>query len=184
MLTLANTKESSIQLNRDAPNWLPAQFIGNYNETDLTYDFCLKLFVQLEAAKRDDIPETTMRQWFLEFVRLNWTEKMVETRYKALIKAKKYGAIDFNDWVESVEVFGLDEVNLMVKQRIESLIQRGNYLKDKKIELTVKDKKAIDLAEAKQAEFYYKRNLADKTQTYREERRERYNSKLEHTKLT
>ena len=180
--TLTNISEkqqrNTLQKNKPRLDWLPVQFEEQYRETDLDYLFCLRLFGQLEAAKRDNIPEVTMRQWFLEFIRLGWTKSMVEKQYRALIKTPKYGAIDFSEWITSTEVFTRDETNLKVVQQISSMIQRGNFLKDKKVELNDEDKRCIDLWAAQDAELKYKREKAEAIEDRRNERREIFYRRL------
>jgi hypothetical protein len=177
---LTNTGKSLIQLNRPAPEWLPIEVNEPYNRTDLTYDFCLRLFGQIEAAKREKIPVETMRQWFIEFIRKGWTKKIVKARYEALLDTKIYGIdkLEMSDWVNAVQVYGHDEINILVQREVERLIARGNYLRNKKIELSDQDKQAIDLAEAKQAEFKYLNNLYDERETYQQERKRFWEAKF------
>ena len=177
---LTNTKGNSLRLNRPAPEWLPSEITESFNKTDLTYDFCLKVFGQIEAAKREKIPVETMRQWFIEFVRKGWTKKMVKSRYDALLNSKIYGIdkLEMSDWINAVHVYGQDEVKILVQREINRLVQRGNFLKNKKIELTEEDKQAIDLAEAKQAELKYLNGLYESRQTYQQERREMWEKKF------
>ena len=170
---MTNTKGNSLQLNRESPEWLPIEITEKYNKTDLTYDFCLKLFGQLEAVKREKFPIETMRQWFIEFVRRGWTRQMLQKRYDALLSTKIFGIekLDFADWVNAVEVYALDEVQVMVNNKVNALIVRGNMLKDKKIELTEEEKREIDLAIAKETELKYKSGWFEARETYQEERR-------------
>lgn len=98
---------------------------------------------------------------------------MVTDRYEAVLRSPKYGAIDFSDWVRAVPVFAVDEVQAMVKDRIEAIITKGKFLKNKKVELTEEDKQAIDVATSKELEFEKineKRRLAD---DYRENKKQR-----------
>ena len=179
--TLTNINESQkqkdIQIRKKKPilEWLPLHYEELYQSTDLEYSYCLKLFLQIEAAKRDDIPEATMRQWFLEFIRMKWTKEMVKNRYDALIRNPKYGAVDVSDWVNAVQTFAEDEVRVMVKQRIEKIIQRGKYLlanKDKFLTLTDEDKKAIDVGIAKEVEFELRNEKFRLIDEYRAGRKE------------
>lgn len=179
-MTLINGQANSVQLNRKAPEWLPSELNESYNKTDIDYEFCVKLFFQLEASKRERIPTETARQWFIEFIRKGWTKKMLQARYDALLDTKIFGVdkLDFSDWVNAVPVRAMDEVNLMIKDRIESLIARGKYLKDKNFELSEDDKKAIDLAVAKEIEFKYQSGMYEARETYQEERRRLWRQKF------
>lgn len=157
-----------------APIWFPLQFQSEYDKTDLVYDpFCLKLFAQLEAVKREKFPVETMRQWFIEFVRRGWTKKMLQARYDALLATKIYGVekLDFADWVNAVPVMAMDEVNLLVKQRIEEMITKGRFLKNKKVELTEEEKQYVELAISKEIEFRYTRDKFEAQETYAQEQR-------------
>lgn len=145
---LVNTQENLPQLEKQALEWLPKELNSVYQSTDLDYGFCLKLFAQLEAAKRDKIPPETMRQWFIEMIRRGWTNKMVQERYDNVLGSKMYGATSFSDWINSVEVYGMDEIKLIIKQKIDSMIERGRMLNaslNRNPELSNDDKKAIDL---------------------------------------
>ena len=51
------------------------------------------------------------------------------------------------------------------------MILRGNYLKDKNVELTDEDKKCIDLWASQEAELQYKREKAEATESRKEERK-------------
>lgn len=152
-------KKQKPSRNLEIPEWLPPDLFNNFNETDLEFHpFCTELFAKLEAAKRENFPKETMRVWFIEFVRRGWTKKMVLERYNALLTTKIYGVekLDFADWANVVETFAKDEMQLLVKQQIESMLQRGRYLlanKEKVIQLTDENKKSIDVALAKEIEF-------------------------------
>jgi len=117
----------------------------------------------------------TARMWFIEFVRRGWTKKMLSERYKALMATKIFGIekLEIADWINAVQVYAIDEVNLMIKQRIDNMIAKGNYLKDKKIELTEEEKKAVDLAIAKEIELGYNSGWYEARETYQEERKRR-----------
>lgn len=179
-LTLANGKGNSIQLNREAPEWLPIEITEQYNKTDLTYDFCIQLYGMLEAAKREKIPMETARQWFIEFVRRGWTKAMLIKRYDALLATKIFGIekLDFSDWVNAVQTFSEDETNLKVGQRVEAMITKGRFLKDKKVELTEEEKKCVELWAAQDAELRYNREKAEAMEDRRNERREIFYRRL------
>lgn len=174
-MTLTNTEKNLSKRTQIAPNWLPIEFENQYNKTDLSFEFCLKLFAQLEAAKREKFPSETIRQWFIEFIKRGWTKKMVQDRYDALLSTKIYGIekLDFSDWVNSVQVYAIDEVNNMVKNRVDSMIAKGRFLKDKKIELTDEEKTAVDLAVAKEIELGYQSGWYEARETYQQERKKR-----------
>lgn len=170
-----NSKPKKLQVRKKVLDWLPIQYEEYYQATDLVYKFCLKLFGQLEAAKRDNFPEVTMRQWFIEFIKAGWTKGMVLKRYEGVLRSEKYGAIDFNDWVKAVPVFAEDEMLIIVKQRIDAIIQRGKYLLsiiDKPIKLTEEEKQAVEVIITKDLEFELRNEKFRIIDEYRSTRKE------------
>jgi hypothetical protein len=149
--------------------------------TDLTYDpFCTSLFAKLEAAKREEFPKESLRVWFLEFIRRGWTKKMLLERYDALLSTKIFGIqkLEIADFINAVPVYAQDEVNIMVNRKVDDLIQKGNYLKDKEYVLTEDEKKTIELAVAKECEMKYKNGFYEKRETFAEERRRLFEEKF------
>jgi len=152
---------------------------GKYNETDLTYEYCLELFQKLEAAKRESFSKETMRIWFMEFIRRGWTKKIISVRYLALLSKPIFGKenLDFADWVNAVQVFAEDEINILVKRNVDSIIARGKFLKDKKVGLTEEDKIAVEAAIAMEESFKYSTSKLDLIDNYKEELRNKRNWK-------
>ena len=105
---------------------------------------------------------------------------MLMKRYNALLATKIYGIerLEISDWINAVEVFAQDEVDLIIGRRIDSMVQRGNFLKDKKVELSEEDKRCIDLWAAQDAELKYKREKAEAIEDRRNERREIFYRRL------
>lgn len=176
-MILQNTKENSkpnnqISLVNKKPKleWLPLDCIKLYNQSDLLYSDCLKIFCELEATTRDSIPETTMRQWFIEFLKAGWTLEIIRNKYNALIRNKRYGSIDFASWVNAQPVYGYDEVNIIVKNKIDKMIRKGYYLLhnfDKLTELTEHDKRCLELAAVKELEFEMINEKLNKSDDYK-----------------
>lgn len=167
--------------NKPILDWLPEKYQRLYEATDLLYSHCVKIFSMVEANMREDIPETTMRSWFIEFIKAGWTQEMVNKRYEALIRNKKYGVIDFSSWVNAVPVYAEDEINRIVKQKIEALIERGNRLVrdiDKLTEVTEEDKKAMELALLKQIQMEILNEKMRKIDEYKESRKKEILKKL------
>ncbi len=166
--------------NEKVPEWLPIQFADNYEKTDLTYKFCLKIFGQLQAAKRENFPPETMRQWFIEFIKRGWNKAMVQKRYDALLGTKIFGVdkLDIADWVNAVSVYGEDEMNVLLDRRIENMINKGRMLKNQKIELTELEKKSIELALAKEIQLELNNQRYEAMENYKNELREIYYKSL------
>lgn len=166
--------QKAISKKKPKLDWLPEKYIAKYESTNLLYSFCVEVFSKVEANMREDIPETTMRSWFIEFIKAGWTKEMVIRRYDGLIRNKKYGTIDFSSWVNAVPVFGEDEVNVRVRAKIDSLIQRGKYLLEnwtKATSLTTEDKEAAELALEQELSFAFKNEKLNKIDEYKEKRR-------------
>jgi hypothetical protein len=178
VLTSINTDQKSKQLTtkKEIPKWLGSELFDNYKKTDLTFEYCLDLFARIEAAKREKFPPETMRIWFTEFIRRGWTKKILLKRYQALLSTKIFGIekLDFADWVNAVEVMAMDEVNKMVDDRINSKIQRGNYLRNANIELTPEEKRLVDLSVSKQIELQYQNRRYELMEQAAEELKKAY----------
>lgn len=181
-----------VKTDKTVPDWFPADSIALYHQTDLTYEFCLGIFAKVEATKRENFAKETMRLWFIEFIKRGWTKAMLQKRYEALLSKQIYGVerLDFADWVNAVPVYGLDEVNLMVDRKIESILQRGKFLRNKEIALTDGDKKFIECSILKEEEnkiFHERLLFADEyMKQYRdeilpliEETREKYRKEVQ-----
>ncbi len=169
-----NLPQKEKQKKKPKLDWLPGKYQDKYESTDLLYSYCIELFARLEAAKRDNIPETTMRTWFIEFIRMGWTQKMVAKRFNVLLRSPKYGAIDLSDWVNAVPVYGEDEVMRIVKDKINEIKQRGKYLLEHKEEFTVlttEDIDAIEVALEKELSFALMNEKMKKIDEYKEKRR-------------
>jgi hypothetical protein len=174
-------KEQQVTAKKPKLEWLLQEYQNNYYETDLIYDpYCTSLFARLEAAKREEFPKETLRIWFMEFIRRGWTRKTVKERYEALISTKIFGIqkLEIADWINALPVFTQDEVNQMVQRRVDYLIQRGNFLKDKDYILTEDDKKAIELAVANECEIKYKSGFYEARENYAQERRRLFEEKF------
>ena len=98
---LTSTSENLTVCNH--PKWLPDEYVELYYDKDLDYVFCLKQFSRIEAAKREKIPETTMRSWFIEFIRLGWTKELVKNKTDILMSVKVYGVdkLEIADWIKA-----------------------------------------------------------------------------------
>lgn len=95
-------------------------------------------------------------------------------RYDALLSTKIFGIekLDFADWVKAVPVMAMDEVNLLVKQKIDALIRRGNYLRNQKVELTDEEKESVEAAVAMDIAFQYSNSKLDLIDNYKKIRKE------------
>jgi hypothetical protein len=186
---LVNTKENSKQKNQTAVikykkkpllEWLPERYKEKYESTDLLYSFCVEIFSKIESNMREDIPETTMRSWFIEFIKAGWTKVMVQSRYEGLIRKPKFGSIDFSNWVNAVPVYAEDEIMFLVGQRMNAIIQKGEYLiknKDKILSLTDEEKRIIEVTLSRELEAIAINERLKAVDDYKDKRREELRNK-------
>lgn len=131
------------------PEWFPAELAEAYGKTDLAYSFCLPHIANLEAAKRDKIPEETLRVWFMEFIRMGWTKAKFLTRLNALMTWKTYGAVSITDWTDATEMFTREQMNLEIERIINNKIKEAEMLKAGGVLLTPEQETYIRLLAAK-----------------------------------
>jgi hypothetical protein len=168
----------SLSKKKSLHEWFPtnSEWSKQFNETDLEYHpFCTGIFANLEAAKREKFPKETMRVWFIEFVKRGWTKKMLLKRYEALLAKPIFGKenLEFADWVNAVPVYAEDEMSSIVNRRVDAIIQKGQFLKDKKVKLTAEDKQAIEAAIAMEIAFKYSNNRYELLDNYKALRKEK-----------
>ena len=103
MLTSSDVKCNS---EKKLLKFLPKELIGKYQSSDLEYDYCVMHFGFIQAAKRDSIPQETMRIWFKEFIRLGWGKFKFDTQYEALMQTDIIGyAIKIDHWINATKNF-------------------------------------------------------------------------------
>ena len=130
---------------------------------------------------REDIPETTMRSWFIEFIKAGWTKAMVQRRYEGLIRKPKYGSIDFSNWVNAVPVYAEDEIIILVGQRMDAIIKRGENLiknKDKILSLTDEEKRIVEVTLSNELKVIAINEKFRAVDDYKDKRREQLRKKL------
>ena len=103
MLTSSDVKCNS---EKKLLKFLPKELIDKYESSDLEYDYCVMHFGFIQAAKRDSIPQETMRIWFTEFIRLGWGKFKFDTQYEALMQTDIIGyAIRIDHWINATKNF-------------------------------------------------------------------------------
>jgi hypothetical protein len=75
-------------------------------------------------------------------------------------------------------MYSENEFEREISRRINIIIQRGNFLKDKDYILTEDDKKAIELAVANECEIKYKSGFYEARENYAQERRRLFEEKF------
>jgi hypothetical protein len=116
--------------------------------------------------------------WYKEFIRMGWTKQIFTKRFEAIKRAVLYNRIDLENWMNSEILYSEDDFNVAVKRKIDTMIQRGNFLKDKKVELTEEEKTCVDLWASQDAELRYKREKAEAMEDRRNEKREIFYRRL------
>jgi len=130
---------------------------------------------------REDIPETTMRSWFIEFIKAGWTKQIVQRRYKGLIRKPKFGSIDFSNWVNAVPVYAEDEIMILVGQRMDAIIKKGEQLiknKVKILSLTDEEKRIIEVTLSNELKAIMLNERLRAIDDYKDKRRERLRNKM------
>jgi hypothetical protein len=196
LLTGKNTNGKLIQYvkkSEDLPEWFfshvwhDERIEGMYNETDLTYSFCLKLFMQLEAGKRDSLPQDTVRSWFITFLERGWTKAIVYQRYMAVKSSKKYGAVSIDDWFEAEETFTREEINIHVNRRINDLIKEGQKILWEIQECPEKllniDYEKVRMAASEQVKFHLQNKRYEVIEQYEERVKEEYRESIRQARL-
>lgn len=104
---------------------------------------------------------------------MKWKKKDFDKQFEAVKRATLYGRIDFEAWVKTEMMYNEVDLKIKLNELIESKIQRGKFLKDKKIELTEAEKQEVDLAVAKEIELGYNAGWYEARETYQQERKKR-----------
>jgi len=145
-----------------------------YEATDLELFFVFDCCKTLKPLKGIDVNQQQVEFWYKEFIRMGWTKQIFMKRFEAIKRAVLYNRIDLENWMNSEILYSEDDFNVAVKRKIDTMIQRGNYLKDKVIELSEEDKKAVELAEIKKIEFELKNRRYELMESAADEVRKKY----------
>jgi len=143
-------------------------------ELFFVFDCCKSL----KPLKGIDVNQQQVEFWYKEFIRMGWTKQIFMKRFEAIKRAVLYNRIDLENWMNSEILYSEDDFNVAVKRKIDTMIQRGNFLKDKKVELTDEEKKCVDLWASQDAELKYKREKAEAMEDRRNEKREIFYRRL------
>ena len=160
------------------PPFLNSELGPLYDSTDLSLTYVFDCCLSLKPLKGIEINSMQVEFWYKEFLRLGWKKKHFDKQLESVKRAKLFNRIDLADWLQTEIMFNEIDLENKIQQRIKFLIGRGNFLKNKKIELTEEDKQAIDLAEAKQAEFNYNSGMYEARETWQQERRRLHEEKF------
>lgn len=173
MLQKTNTNQVSRNYLKDEPKpkFINSELQPYYEKTDLTLTYVYDCCLTLKPLKGIDVNEQQVQFWFIEFIRMGWKKKDFDKQFEAVKRATLYGRIDFEVWLKTETMYNEIDFNLKLKETINNKIQRGKFLKDKKIELTEAEKQEVDLAITKEIELGYQSGWYDARETYQNERR-------------
>ena len=124
----------------------------------------------LKPLKGIDVNNQQIEFWYKEFLSLGWTRKIFDKQFESVKRATLYNRIDLENWLNTPLMYSENDFEVEVSRRINRLIQRGNFLKDKDYVLTEEDKKAIELAIANECEMKYKNGFYEARETFSQER--------------
>lgn len=145
-----------------------------YEKTDLEFAYCFEQCKILIPLKGIEITLQMVEFWYREFIRAGWNKKWFDQQLKAVKMKQLFNRIDIADWFETEITFSLLDFNNRVDRKINSMIQRGQFLKaHPEIELTEEDKKCLELEIAHELEFKRTNDLLDKKEGWKQERKRR-----------
>lgn len=175
MLQKTNTNQDLRRYTKGEPkpSFINSALLPLYEQTDLSLRYVYDCCLTLKPLKGIDINEQQIKFWYIEFLNMKWKKKDFDKQFEGMKRATLYGRIDFEAWVKTEMMYNEIDFNIAVDERINSKIQRGKFLKDKKIELTEAEKQEVDLAVAKEIELGYNSGWYEARETYQQERKRR-----------
>lgn len=156
------------------PNCVTAgeSLIEFYDKTDLEFTYVFGQCKILKPLKGIEITLQMVEFWYREFIRAGWNKKWFDKQLKAVKQKQLFNRIDIADWFSAEIMYTELDFNTRVERKINSMLQRGAYLKNNpEIELTEEDKKCIELEIAHELEFKRTNDLLDKKESYKQERK-------------
>lgn len=141
-----------------------------YDNTDLSMQYVFDKCKTLKPLKGIDVNTQQVEFWYVEFIKMGWTKKIFDKQFEAIKRAMLYNRIDLENWITTERMYNEYDLNRNLDNRINNLIQIGNFLKGKTAELTEEEKTAIDLAEAKEIIFKYECEYFEKRDNWKTER--------------
>jgi hypothetical protein len=87
---------------------------------------------ELEAQKRDNIPDTTQEVWFRLLKQQGWGKRKFDEQFQKVLTNPSYGAVKIDEFFNEKTSYSPEEVSRIVEQRINGMIKQGErILKDK-----------------------------------------------------
>lgn len=168
-----NSAVSTNKKKESKPKFIHGDLERYYEKTDLELAYVFDCCKTLKPLKGIDVNNQQVEFWYKEFIRMGWKKKHFDKQFEVVKRANLFGRIDFASWLQTEIMY--NEIDLLnrLDEIIEGKIQRGKFLKDKEAELSEEDKKAIDLAVAKEIELGYQNGWYEKRDSYQEERKKK-----------
>ena len=155
------------------PYFINSELQPYYEQTDLELFYVFDCCKSLKPLKGIDVNSQQVEFWYKEFIRMGWKRQDFDRQFEAIKRTTLYNRIDFETWVKTEIMYNEIDLKVRLNELINDKIQRGKYLKDKKIELTPEEKQEVDLAVAKEIELGYQSGWYEARETYQQERRRR-----------
>jgi len=167
------------KLDVNIPNCVnDSELVRFYEQTDLEFTFVYECAKSLKPLKGIDVNLQQVEFWYREFLRMGWKKKDFDKQFEAIKRAALYNRIDLENWLSTEVMYNEIDFNVGIQRAVDAKIQRGNYLKDKKAELSEADKKVVDLAMAKEVELKYKTGFYEARESYASERKKIWEKKF------
>jgi len=182
MLQKTNINQGLKSYTKDEPKpkFINSALSDYYDQTDLTlrwvYDCCLTL----KPLKGIDVNEQQVQFWFIDFIKMGWKKKDFDKQFAAIKRAVLYNRIDFENWLNTEIMYNQVDFGIRLKEIIDSKIQQGKFLKDKKADciLTDEEKQNISLYEADLIKQRYEREQLEANEEWVKQERLRLKKEL------
>lgn len=158
------------------PNFINSELQDYYDATDLEAGYVFDCCKALKPLKGIDVNAQQVEFWYKEFIRMGWNKNMFNKQFDMIKRATLFNRIDLENWLTTEIMYNEHDFNVAVKRKIEAMIAKGKFLKDKKVELSEEDKKCIDLAVSQEIEFQKRNEKLNLADDYRQERRKLFSS--------
>jgi uncharacterized protein YaaR (DUF327 family) len=83
---------------------------------------------ELEAQKRDNIPDTTQEVWYRTFKNRGWDKIKFDTQFQKVLNNPSYGAVKIDEFFTEQQIYTDVQVGKMIESRINDMIRKGEKL--------------------------------------------------------
>jgi hypothetical protein len=174
---LVRSKKSLITPSEKGDRTIPAFLTKNdlelYETSDLGFAYVLVRCRELGALKMIDIGEVTVRAWYVEFLRQEWTKKYFDERMEVVKRSKYFGGIDIAQWLnEELAVFTLNDLQILVKEEVERIQQTGRRFKtlmEAGVKLTPYETQLAELEVTREMKLLYQNIRREVFENYKAE---------------